>query len=146
MGLDVLLDNTDRSSKAHWNVWQINLANNPINCIKCYKVKITPFMSLVLHSPNLSQFCSKASCFHAHCKHRMTPKMTLNTKRSQVHHLHVTTTTESFTLFRSMASHFRVTGHIKTRASRDIKMTLNPKRSKVPHLHVTTTNKSQISL
>ncbi len=72
MGLDVLLnfdvlldlDNSDKSSK------QIVMHDKEMhqitsNHIKCYKVKVTPFMFYYcLRDPNLSQFCSKTIWFH----------------------------------------------------------------------------------
>ncbi len=42
----------------------------------------------------------------------------------------------NFTLFRSTASHFRVTGHFETSEQNDPKMALNTKRSKVMHIHI----------
>ncbi len=74
--------------------------------------------------------------------HQMTPKMTLNTKRSKLPHTHVynyPNRVANFTLFHSTARSFRVTGHFEISALNDPKMTLNTKRSEVPHIHVTTT-------
>ncbi len=48
------------------------------------------------------------------------------------------------TLFHSMYSRYRVTGHSETTAPNDPNMTFDTKRSKVPHIHVTTSD-SQIN-
>ncbi len=65
--------------------------------------------------------------------------MTLNTKSSNIPHVHVTTHHKNFHAFCSMASCFRVIGHFVTSVLKDHKMTLNTKRSKLPHncIHIT---------
>ncbi len=78
------------------------------------------------------------------------PKMTLNTKRSKVPHIHMTINYPRppyFTSFCFTASwlFFELpTSHFQTSALNDPKMTLNTERSKVPHTHVTTTPELQI--
>ncbi len=80
------------------------------------------------------------------------PKKNLKKKkaRSEVPHIHVATTptpTPQMSLFPSVASRFRVTGHFETCAPNDPKRTLGAKRSRyIPDIHVTTTPKSQLSL
>ena len=64
---------------------------------------------------------------------KCTPQITLNTKRSKVPRMHITTTPRVPNLipFRSTASRFWVTGKFETSAPNDLKMTLNTKRLKV---------------
>ena len=133
MSLDDLLDNTDRSSKQivmYDKMYQIILQIT-LNATRL----VTPFM-LLSQSPNLSQFCSKASCFCAivlfGTSAMYNPKMTSNTKKSKVSHIQVATTCESiFTLFHSMACHC-----LQAILRQVYQMTLNTKRSKVLHIHV----------
>ncbi len=71
------------------------------------------------------------------------PKMTLNTERSKIPHINITTThvrpSAKCTTFSCMANPFRVIGHFETSALDDSKMPLNTKRSKIPHAHSITT-------
>ena len=90
---------------------------------------------------NWVNFCSMTRRFrvtrHFETRSLNNPKMTLNTKRSNVLHTHVKTTHESLISLRFalQACRFRVTGHFETSAPNDPKMTLDTKRSNVPHMH-----------
>ncbi len=62
-------------------------------------------------------------------------KMTLNTKRSKVPHIHYNKPeVPNSTLFHSTANRFWVTGHFETNAPNDPKMTFSSRRPKVPHI------------
>ncbi len=66
LGLDPLLDNTDKSSK-HMVMRGNKMHRIPLpNHIECYKAQVTPFMFYLCHTvQTFCQFCSKASCFRA---------------------------------------------------------------------------------
>ena len=75
------------------------------------------------------------------------PKMTLNSKRSKVHHMHVITTPRpNFHTVSSYGQRFSSYRSIWDMCTECPQMTLNTKRSKVPYIHVTTTLGSHVSL
>ncbi len=72
--------------------------------------------------------------------HQMTPKTTLNTKSSQVPHIHITTTHDSqMSIYFALPPAISSYRPFETSSLNDPKMTSNTKRSKGPHIYVTNT-------
>ncbi len=106
----------------------------------------SPHLSLLVsQSPNLSHFCSKvSSCFHAKGNVETSApnnlKMTLNTKRPKVSHIHVKTTLESqiavcFTLRLAIVELQAILRQVRQMIPND-QMTLNAKSSKVTDINM----------
>ncbi len=88
MGLDTLLDNTDRSCKHIIMYDEQNAPIYPQNHNKYYKVKVNPSMFYSCHRvPNLSQFAPRQAVFELTAIlrqiHRMTPKWSWTPTKGQ---------------------------------------------------------------
>ncbi len=140
-------DQTFLSYRPFWD--KCTQSENPPNDPKCYKVKYTPYVLLVLTRPKFHPFRSKTRCCWVTCHFEKSapndPKMTLNPTRSNVPNTCVTSIREAkISLFRSTTSRFRVTDHFETSAQNDPKMTLNTTSSNVA-ICVNSVPDSQIS-
>ncbi len=151
MGLDALLDNTDRSSKhsVMYDKQMYQIALQIWITLKCYKVSHSSYRYVLPVSLSLNflvQFCFKASYFHVNWQFwdKCTEQPPNGLKHWKVKGISYTWNNypprvPSFNPFHSTASHFQVTGHFEISVpnyANGPKMTLNTTRSKVPHIHV----------
>ncbi len=150
MGLDDLLDNTEKNSQ-HIVLYDKQMHQiTHKNQITCYKRKVTIFTSVtqsqiqVSFSPGPAVFVLSAILRQVH---RITPKWPQYYKAKDTPYIHnYCPRVLNFNLFHSTESHYWVIGHFETCAPNEPKMNLNTMRSKVPHIFYTITSESQVSI
>ncbi len=113
------------------------------------KAKGTPYHNYT-QVPNFTPFCTTAS-FQVTCRFETSApndhKITLNTTRSKLPHISITTTPNlslSFTLQLSIIELHAIMRHVYQITPNDL-TSMKTKSSKVSHMHITTTHESQIS-
>ncbi len=119
---------TSAANYPKW-LWTQKGQRHPIYMLQLF----TPFHSMPSHFRVIDHFETSAL---------NDPKMALNTTRSKVHYMHITTT-HKFHSNSLYVQCFWVSGHFGTSPQNDPKISLNTKRPDAPHICIPV---SQISL